>query len=813
MIGVMVPSAFAYTITDDATGGDCSTIGTWDSASRTCTLTSDISESIVIASNYVTLDGNGNSILGPNNNPGEDKNASGSGISLNAKTNVVIKNVIVKEFTRGITVADSVNNQIINNSFINNWNSQIFISNSNNNIISGNIVTGQQNNYGIFDNGNNNQILSNTLSLNEVGISTQNSDSVIISNNIVQDSSNGGIVGGADSTINGNTVTNSVNGIVIEWATDVSNINNNNISNNEIGLMLGGTNLVAFENNISDNELGLLLMKHNTVFHNNLISNTVEANMNQGYIAELRPSSNSFGNYWSDYSPNCTDSNFDNLCDEPYPFRETLKVSDENIWTVQDGWLTTINVPAATTVNAVDMSGINHIYSVSANHDGSSMSVTCDMASGSLFPIGVNEVLCTANNGIKSTFTVTVEPPLPIIHPSSPCDDGCTHEGNNPDLKIFASGYVDFPVDGVSTISSVWKDPAGVVVYDEILQVNAQSQFNNEFDNPMYIRDMRDSGLYTATYTYDGIVSEYTWNYLTSVYVPQPDDGSFTLPCSMQEKGDGVSTSSCNGIYESSVARAEVGINYHTGILPIENYKAVGFFIDEDGNQGDSITVTLGLISPDESKTLVFENTAEGFVSEFQMQMLGGTLVEPEPQQPEPEPQPEADTVAPQVLVPENIVVNSDVTTGEIVTFNPTAVDNVDELLTPTCSPQSGSLFPVGVTTVICTAIDAAGNANTNSFTVTIDYKEFEIPEWVKNVASFWYADDIDDASFLTGIQYLIQNDVIVVPITESGTEGGGTVPAWVKNNAGWWAQGAITDADFVNGIQFLIKDGLIQVS
>ena len=94
-----------------------------------------------------------------------------------------------------------------------------------------------------------------------------------------------------------------------------------------------------------------------------------------------------------------------------------------------------------------------------------------------------------------------------------------------------------------------------------------------------------------------------------------------------------------------------------------------------------------------------------------------------------------------------------------------------------------------------------------------IDYEGFVVPNWVKDVAGFWYADDIDDASFLQGIQYLIQNDVIVVPVTESESEGGGTVPAWVKNNAGWWSQGAITDADFVNGIQFLIKDGLIQIN
>lgn len=35
-------TAMAYSIRDDATGGDCTQIGTWDWATKTCTLTSDL---------------------------------------------------------------------------------------------------------------------------------------------------------------------------------------------------------------------------------------------------------------------------------------------------------------------------------------------------------------------------------------------------------------------------------------------------------------------------------------------------------------------------------------------------------------------------------------------------------------------------------------------------------------------------------------------------------------------------------------------------------------------------------------------------
>ena len=38
-------------------------------------------------------------------------------------------------------------------------------------------------------------------------------------------------------------------------------------------------------------------------------------------------------------------------------------------------------------------------------------------------------------------------------------------------------------------------------------------------------------------------------------------------------------------------------------------------------------------------------------------------------------------------------------------------------------------------------------------------------------------------------------------------------IPAWVKGNAGWWANDQIDDATFVSGIQYLIQQGIISVS
>ena len=37
-------------------------------------------------------------------------------------------------------------------------------------------------------------------------------------------------------------------------------------------------------------------------------------------------------------------------------------------------------------------------------------------------------------------------------------------------------------------------------------------------------------------------------------------------------------------------------------------------------------------------------------------------------------------------------------------------------------------------------------------------------------------------------------------------------IPGWIKNNAGWWADGQIDDNSFVSGIQYLVKVGIIKV-
>jgi len=80
-----------------------------------------------------------------------------------------------------------------------------------------------------------------------------------------------------------------------------------------------------------------------------------------------------------------------------------------------------------------------------------------------------------------------------------------------------------------------------------------------------------------------------------------------------------------------------------------------------------------------------------------------------------------ADLTAPVITTPSNIFIGTVNGSGETVTFNATATDNEDSPVTVLCTPPSGSFFPIGSTTVTCTASDTSGNYSTTSFTVTVN--------------------------------------------------------------------------------------------
>jgi len=101
----------------------------------------------------------------------------------------------------------------------------------------------------------------------------------------------------------------------------------------------------------------------------------------------------------------------------------------------------------------------------------------------------------------------------------------------------------------------------------------------------------------------------------------------------------------------------------------------------------------------------------------------------------------------------------------------------------------------------------------TATLTINVGQAETSIPAWIKNNAGWWADGQIDDSSFVSGLQWLISNNIMTIPPTEQGTGSDDVIPAWIKNNAGWWADGQIDDSSFVSGLQWLISNGIMKIS
>ena len=79
------------------------------------------------------------------------------------------------------------------------------------------------------------------------------------------------------------------------------------------------------------------------------------------------------------------------------------------------------------------------------------------------------------------------------------------------------------------------------------------------------------------------------------------------------------------------------------------------------------------------------------------------------------------DDTPPQLALPNEVVAEATSSDGAVVTYDAAADDvDGDGPVTPDCEPPSGTAFPLGTTTVTCTATDSAGNTSSGEFPVRV---------------------------------------------------------------------------------------------
>jgi hypothetical protein len=78
------------------------------------------------------------------------------------------------------------------------------------------------------------------------------------------------------------------------------------------------------------------------------------------------------------------------------------------------------------------------------------------------------------------------------------------------------------------------------------------------------------------------------------------------------------------------------------------------------------------------------------------------------------------DIEGPTIATRPDLAVNATGPAGAVVSYAPPAASDNAPGVTVACAPPPGSTFPVGSTTVTCTATDASGNTASSTFNVTV---------------------------------------------------------------------------------------------
>ena len=261
-------------IRNDATGGDCTSFGTWNVESMTCTMAADLTENIQIDSNGVTFDGNGHTITG----------SGTEGVYLSGRSGVTIKNMNIQGFSEGVTLSFSNNNYLIGNNVTNitkgtsfYFGYGFFLGSSNNNMIRGNNVSNNDDGITLYGS-DNNTLSGNTANSNKNnGIFLRGDNNTLSGNTANSNKDDGIFLSGSNNTLRGNTANlNQGVGIYLSYSNNNTLNNNNANSNIDSGIYLYHTNYnTLIGNNASKNNYGINLYAadNDTLIGNNASEN------------------------------------------------------------------------------------------------------------------------------------------------------------------------------------------------------------------------------------------------------------------------------------------------------------------------------------------------------------------------------------------------------------------------------------------------------------------------------------------------------------------------------------------------------------
>ena len=857
---------YAYaelSISDDSTGGDCTKIGTWNSASKTCTLTKDVTEKIIINGNNIILDGNFH-LLDTSALPGYSISST--------KNNIIIKNFMIKG-EEGIELQSTIGSKISNND-----------------------LTGSYKQYDYGDHG--------------ISISAKDS---IIENNIINKFRTGLRLGGNCSGDDCNNIqdNNLIDGNKIFAIVPTEGVGIQSVSSGTI-----------IKNNFAERTIEIA-RKDNKIFNNDIfiIDVSVPSGENYGsswnnnirkdlhsYVPENsdwwingggKMKLNTFpdvGNYYTSYdSPTegCSDSNYDNICDTEFG-------SDEYPWNIPNGWLIKITTKGDIFKEAQSQKGATVNFSASATNNGNLTSVSCNPSSNTMFPMGNTTVVCTTPENRVTSFKVTVQDKTPptIVVPSNLKLDAVTGKGTIVDYgKVTATDSVDlnvavsctpqtnslFPIGKNSVdcsatdkygntskksfiVNIVTDVPLPIVKVPDDIIVNAKAEDGSYVKFPQITAtdpsdlglkgdpicdhpsgDFFNNGKTIVTCTVENnkdFPGKGTFSITVNPFIPPPMVVDIFLPTNndlengykiTDNRGDRSYTGS--GVYvqgfEKTYSRSEgygdsevisVTVWMVMEDTPFQTSDEIAVE-ERDRNFGNAQTQTQ--VGYKKFTPLFFPSECKGIVEDFSIQQKI------------------------QIHCVKNNLFIRVGGLGGLWDLDSDVMDITNAILK--------KIEPDYVKQVISSL---PKTENIPEPKANIESKTEKIPDWVKNNAKWWSEDQINDHTFVSGIQFLIQEKIVNISnlpdqtsesvnqkprapfvdvskdpqhyvdrynnepkykkwfddsypgyTIEEAVGAPAPIPKWIKNNANWWEQGLITEDEFIKGIEYLVENRILKVN
>jgi YVTN family beta-propeller protein len=388
-----------------------------------------------------------------------------------------------------------------------------------------------------------------------------------------------------------------------------------------------------------------------------------------------------------------------------------------------------VSVPADKTVEATSFAGAPVSFSASAADlvDGA-VTATCAPLSGSTFPLGTTTVTCSATDAHGNTgtasFHVTVQDTTPPVV-TAPADKTLEATGPSGATASFAASASDV-VDGAVTATCAPLSGSTFPLGTTTVTCSATDAHGNTASASFHVtvrdttppavsvpaaKTVEATGPAGATVTFSASATDLVDGAVATSCSPASGStfalGTTTVNCSATDThGNTASTSFHVTVQDTTPPAVSAPASQTLEATSASGATAIFAASASDLVDGPVTTTCapasgsifpLGTTSVTCSATDAHGNTAS---ASFHVTVQ--------------------DTTAPVVLVPVNQILEASSPAGSVASFSSAANDLVDGFIVPTCLPASDSIFPLGTTTVTCSATDAHGNTGTRSFNVIV---------------------------------------------------------------------------------------------